>query len=156
MRIDPPQRLFNWFGYNLAVLWAVILALFLGWLFLGWILYGGDPEASFSVDLLTVLLFGLIGGFCLALASTVGGFLYLALLAPFRNSGSSRRRRLVALAACPFVAGPLWYWAWTDHYADHALPLYIGTICIAYGLTVRFPRDRERRPSAARPVVVLD
>jgi len=44
----------------------------------------------------------------------------------------------------------LWYWAWIDYDDDHGLPWYMAALCIAYGLAVRFPGDRERRPSLLR------
>ncbi len=153
MRDDEPQQppLSMWIGRNVVILWALILILSQALFFGGWVLGGGDPESSFGGNLLVVVIFGLIVGVQLALGFTVGGLLYLAALARFRTRWSRVRRRLFALAVSPLVAGPLWYWAWTDYEFDHGLPWYMGAVCIAYALTVRFPARPERRTPRAAP-----
>lgn len=88
-----------------------------------------------------------------AVGFTFGGVVYLAVLFRFRSSLSRIRRRLLALAVSPIVGGPFWLWAYADREDGRSLPVYVAAVCLAYGVAVRFPRDREsRRPSSQSTV----
>jgi hypothetical protein len=145
-----PKREFEpvsvWLGYNLGILWALIIVVVYCWALLD-----GPYDVWLGLYLLLALLSAFYFGGIAALLLSVGGLLYLAVLVRFRTRWTRVRRRLLALVLSPLLGVPWWFLAWTDYGYDPGLWVLLGVVCIAYGLLVRFPRERDGRRSTLRP-----
>ena len=100
----------------------------------------------------TFLLWGLV----YLLLMTLSALLYLGVLALLDREGAQWRRRVTAVAASPLVGVPWWFWAWSAQEDDPGFVLFLGAVCLGFGLTVPLRQSREaRRPvrPASRPAI---
>lgn len=98
----------------------------------------------------------LLGGLVVLLLMSLSALLCLGVLALLDREHAQWRRRAIAVAASPLVGVPWWFWAWSAREDDPGFLLFLGAVCLAFGLTVPFRRSRQARRlvrPAARPAI---
>jgi hypothetical protein len=140
----------SWLTRSLVRLWIVGVLVSCAFAWTEW-----DSEDPVLVNLIILPLgYLLLVGFALLLLMSLSAPIYLGVVALFDNEHARLPRRAIAVVASPLVGIPWWFWAWEDRGDSPGFLLFLGAVCLAFGLTLPFRRSRQahrRVRPAARP-----